>query len=222
MSSNLHQTFFLDIECLHLNPNVARRRSTRCRPCGRRRPSSLAPGCLAGQGGCPRPPLPGGEEKQSSCKASTDDTGGRCGQDEPREPAPHLAAVPLGQARTTTSIVPPNSSPADPGEKKARGPSGPGLCGKNAALSLQLWVPESWNQQLRSWQPPRRLGQPPPWSCGPRHSVLCDSSSAGWAEDLCRQRCFRCPRAPCKLTTEPLSSPLRLHRAQLTRAWAPP
>ena len=90
------------------------------------------------------------------------DKEGRCGKDEPREPALHLAVGPLGQARTTTSIVPPNSSPADPGEKKAMGPFGSGLHRKNAALSLQLWVPESWNQQLRSWQPPRRPGQPPP------------------------------------------------------------
>ena len=124
---------------------------------------------------------------------------GRCHKDEPWEPALHLAAVPLGQARTTTSIVPANSSPADPREKKAVGPFGPGLRKKNAALSLQRWVPDSWNQQLRNWQPPRRLGQPPPWSHGPRHSVLCDSSLAGWAEDLCRQRCFRCPLSPLEI-----------------------
>lgn len=61
---------------------------------------------------------------------------GRCHKDEPREPALPLAVVPLGQARTTSSIVPANSSPADPREKKAMGPFGPGLHRKNAALSL--------------------------------------------------------------------------------------
>lgn len=94
--------------------------------------------------------------------ASPSDEEGRCGRDEPREPALHLATLLLGQARTTASIVPPNSSPADPREKKAMGPFGSGLHRKNAALSLQLWVPESWNQQLRSWQSPRRPGQPLP------------------------------------------------------------
>lgn len=105
----------------------------------------------------------------------------------------------LGQARTTTLIVSPHSSPADPREKKAMGPFGPGLRRKNAALSLQLWVPESWNQQLRSWQPPWRLGQPPPWSHGPRHSVLCDSSLAGWTEPSTDKDASGAPRAPCPL-----------------------
>lgn len=143
------------------------------------------------------------------------DVEGRCGQDDPREPAPHLAVVLLGQARTTTLIVPPNSGPADPGGKKARGPFGPGLRRKNAALSLQLRVPESWNQQLRSWQPPRRLGQPPPWSHGPRHSVLCDSSLAGWTEDLHRQRCFRCPLSA--LSSVPPACPAHLVPGPLHR-----
>lgn len=127
--------------------------------------------------------------------------------------------VPLGQARTTTAIVPPNSSPADSGAKKAGGPFGPSLCWKNAVLSLQREA-QSWNQQLRSWQPPWRPGQPPPWSHGPRHSVLCDSSLAGWARTS-TDRCLKCPMNPWKWIKEPFSPHLHPQHTQFTWSLGP-
>lgn len=81
-------------------------------------PSSLAPGLsgldrgMLSQASAARR-WEGTELLYGAAPRAPDDKEGRCGQDEPRVPALHLAAVPLGQARTTTSIVPPNSSPAD-------------------------------------------------------------------------------------------------------------
>jgi hypothetical protein len=84
-----------------------------------------------------------GNGKVQNFHMAPDDKDSRYSRTEPRGSALHLAGVPLGQVRTSTFIDPPHSSLADPRGKKAMRPFGSSLLGKNAALSLELWIPES-------------------------------------------------------------------------------
>lgn len=84
------------------------------------------------------------------------------------------------QVRTTASIVLPHSSYSAPREKKARRswtePLNEECCSFSAAPEPSIRGPIA-----QSWQLLQRPGQPPLWSHGPRHSVLCDRHLARWA-----------------------------------------
>lgn len=140
----------------------------------------------------------------------------------PRKRAPHLPGVLLGQAGTTTSIVPPNSSLLIPEKRKPWGHLDQASTGRMLPFLCSSGSQSHGINSSEAGSPLGGLGSFPYGHMAPNTLFFVTAAWLGGPGTSAHKDTPGAPWAPWKVMKEPLSSHLCPRQARLTWTLGPP